>query len=49
VQILLAQIPNWSGRYDFDELLTCLRRHYNHVEVVGHTSSHRQVVNAWND
>ena len=49
VQILLSQIPNWAGRYDLEELLTCLRRQYHHVEVAGHTSSHRQVVNAWND
>jgi hypothetical protein len=49
VQILLSQIPNWAGRYDLPELLTCLHRHYTHVEVVGATSQFRQVVNAWNN
>ncbi|MBU6278103.1 MAG: class I SAM-dependent methyltransferase [Actinomycetales bacterium] len=49
VQILLAQIPNWAGRYSLDELVNCLKRHYRHVEVAGQTSTYRQVVNAWND
>ena len=47
VRILLSQIPNWSGTYTLPELLGCLERHYEHVEVAGRTSPTRHVVNAW--
>ena len=46
VRLLLSQIPNWSGEYDLDALLAALRRRYHDVQVAGHTSPTRVVVEA---
>jgi len=46
-RLLLSQIPNWSGDYSTEALLTALRVRYAQVEVVGTTSPTRVVVNAW--
>ena len=46
-RLLLSQIPNWSGEYSTDALLTALGRRYANVEVMGTTSPTRVVVNAW--
>ena len=46
-QILLSQIPNWSGEYSTEALLKALQARYANVEVVGTTSATRVVVNAW--
>ena len=46
-RLLLSQIPNWSGEYSTEALLSALRDRYAHVEVMGTTSPTRVVVNAW--
>ena len=46
-RILLSQIPNWSGDYSTESLLTALRTRFARVEVMGTTSATRVVVNAW--
>lgn len=47
VRLLLGQIPNWSGDYSTESLMTALRRRFGQVELVGTTSPTRVVVNAW--
>lgn len=46
-RLLLSQIPNWTGEYSTDSLLSALRARYANVEVAGTTSATRVVVNAW--
>jgi hypothetical protein len=46
-RLLLSQIPNWSGDYSTETLVTALRQRYAQVEVMGTTSPTRVVVNAW--
>jgi len=46
VRILLSQIPNWSGDYSVNSLLTSLRRRFASVLVQGSTSETRLVVAA---
>lgn len=46
-RLLVSQIPNWSGDYSTESLLSALRARYANVEVVGTTSPTRVVVNAW--
>ncbi len=47
VRLLIGQIPNWSGEYSTDALLSALRRRYRNVEVAGTSSPTRVVVDAW--
>ncbi len=46
-RLLLSQIPNWSGDYSTEALLTALRNRFAQVQVLGTTSATRVVVNAW--
>jgi len=46
-RLLLSQIPNWTGDYSTETLLTALRARFARVEVAGTTSPTRVVVNAW--
>lgn len=46
-RLLISQIPNWSGDYSTEALVTALQGRYANVEVVGTTSPTRVVVNAW--
>lgn len=45
-RLLLHQIPNWSGLYSTECLLSALHSRFGNVELVGETSANRIVVNA---
>jgi len=45
VKLLLSQIPNWNGDYSEEAVITSLRTHFEHVNIVGHSTPTRVVVN----
>lgn len=47
VQILLSQIPNWSGSYSLELLMNVLKSRFERAEIVGKTTESRFVVNAY--
>jgi len=48
VELLISQIPGWSGVYSLAALLDALRVHFRDVAIVGTTTEHRSVVEAVN-
>jgi len=47
VKLLVSQIPHWKGEYNQESLIKALERHYECVEIAGHSTATRIVVNAW--
>lgn len=48
VELLLSQIPNWTGTYSLEALLGALEEYFHDVAVAGKTSATRVVVTTGN-